>query len=833
MEPVLQIVTFLMTDVVESSPLWEQDPTAMGLAAARHDELASGIVGAHGGRLVKPRGEGDSLFIVFSDPRDAVRCAAELRDAMEKEPWPTRSALRIRAAVNTGPIEARAGDYYGSAVNLCARLRSAANPSQILIGPITADLLAGRMPDGLRFSDLGDHSFSGIGSQVRVFQLDREADARSFPPIRSLHYAPTNLPYIHNSDFVGREREMEAIHAALMDHPPRDVAIVGLTGIGKTQLAVEYAHRYREAYPGGIFFVNASDTAHLHMDCASIASLLGVSEHLTPDERAQRVRATLSASRQPVLVIVDQLSAKTDIAVIPRGPECRVIVTCVRHHLVRRHYALIEPPPLALEDALTLLQRHRPLLQESEREAATRTVQMLGCLPVALALVANHIERLGITFAEYEEKLAQGPIDLLARARRRFISDTGHDGELFDALAMHYASLEPDAQTLLTLASILADRGITPDTLARCGSLTDRDLVDEAIADLVDDCFMMRETDGRLSVHSLVQRSVRSLVNDNMLMSVVVNASTWFQTLLARANEATDWSRSRSEVIHCFAVADHCRRYGLNGPLEALLGELGSHQFWNGLYGQAFQCFDEAAGLAEAQRGSADLRYALHIRRRSEARQRLGEQDAALRDAREALDIALTALDGSDALLADFYTTVGYVLRMSGDLAGGEQHYRHALGILDRTLGRNHRSTATCLNNLGAVREAAGNLADALELFEQALQIDCEISCADGPRVAIRLNNIGRVHGKMGDWDTAEEHHARALDINLRAYGPDHPDVAGTYYHLGLAAQGRKDTDTALAHFGQALAIGLRFHSEDHPFCDLVRRAMGSTTTAG
>lgn len=115
MEPVLQIVTFLMTDVVESSPLWEQDPAAMGLAAARHDELASGIVGAHGGRLVKPRGEGDSLFIVFSDPRDAVRCAAELRDAMEREPWPTRSALRIRAAVNTGPIEARAGDYYGSA----------------------------------------------------------------------------------------------------------------------------------------------------------------------------------------------------------------------------------------------------------------------------------------------------------------------------------------------------------------------------------------------------------------------------------------------------------------------------------------------------------------------------------------------------------------------------------------------------------------------------------------------------------------------------------------------------------------------------------------------
>ena len=75
--------------------------------------------------------------------------------------------------------------------------------------------------------------------------------------------ADTNwrVPFLRNPQFVGRERDLDGLHAALQDGAAvgiRPVGLTGLGGIGKTQLAVEYCYRYREAYPGGVFWLNAA-----------------------------------------------------------------------------------------------------------------------------------------------------------------------------------------------------------------------------------------------------------------------------------------------------------------------------------------------------------------------------------------------------------------------------------------------------------------------------------------------------------------------------------------------------------------------------------------------
>src|SRR3954470_24961132 len=109
-------VTFLFTDIEGSTQLWERYPEQARNALARHDRIIEDAVGSHGGSVVRPRGEGDSRFAVFSRATDAVIAAVAMQQALGSEQWPPPLSLRVRLALHTGEADLRDGDYYGSAV---------------------------------------------------------------------------------------------------------------------------------------------------------------------------------------------------------------------------------------------------------------------------------------------------------------------------------------------------------------------------------------------------------------------------------------------------------------------------------------------------------------------------------------------------------------------------------------------------------------------------------------------------------------------------------------------------------------------------------------------
>src|SRR5689334_9222859 len=164
-------VTFLFTDIEGSTRLWELHPEAARAALARHDALVEEIVQGAGGAVVRPRGEGDSRFAVFSRSTDAVSAAAALQRALFSEPWPTPMPLRVRMALHTGEADLREGDYYGSAVNRCARLRSAAHGGQTLLSQATYDLVRGTLPSGAELLDMGEHRLKDLQRPEHIFQL--------------------------------------------------------------------------------------------------------------------------------------------------------------------------------------------------------------------------------------------------------------------------------------------------------------------------------------------------------------------------------------------------------------------------------------------------------------------------------------------------------------------------------------------------------------------------------------------------------------------------------------------------------------------------------------
>src|SRR5262245_46250350 len=142
-------VTFLFTDIEGSTRLWDDHPAAAREALARHDRLVEEIVARHDGSVVRPRGEGDSRFAVFTRATGGVSAAVDLQIALHSEPWPTPTPLKVRMALHTGEADLREGDYYGGAVNRCARLRSAAYGGQILLSQVTYELVRDTLHPGV------------------------------------------------------------------------------------------------------------------------------------------------------------------------------------------------------------------------------------------------------------------------------------------------------------------------------------------------------------------------------------------------------------------------------------------------------------------------------------------------------------------------------------------------------------------------------------------------------------------------------------------------------------------------------------------------------------
>jgi class 3 adenylate cyclase/tetratricopeptide (TPR) repeat protein len=240
------VLTFLLTDIEGSTPLWERHGTAMGAALAQHQALIGRLVTTHGGRLIKTQGEGDSTLSVFVRASDAVAAALALQQALDRWRWPAGISLPTRAALHTGEAELRDQDYFGQALNRAARLRALGRGGQILLSRATAELVADQLPDGAELVDVGSHLLKGLSRPENIFAVVHPDLAAPPPALTERAEHPDGVA------FVGRRSERAELVAALdraLGGQGRLVLIGGEAGIGKTRIAEELCAeaRSREA----------------------------------------------------------------------------------------------------------------------------------------------------------------------------------------------------------------------------------------------------------------------------------------------------------------------------------------------------------------------------------------------------------------------------------------------------------------------------------------------------------------------------------------------------------------------------------------------------------
>jgi predicted ATPase/class 3 adenylate cyclase len=349
-------VAILFTDIEGSTARWDANAVAMGQQLARHDQVVTSSILDNEGEVVKHTGDG--FLARFSSGKDATAAAVTAQIRLAELDFSAVGGIRIRAAVDAGPVENRDGDLFGPALNRCARIMNAAHGGQVLASENVWESLhnetmlrIGEEKEPIDFFDLGLHRLKGLARPQRLFQVLHSQLQRDFPPPRSLNSSVGNLP-IDSTNVVGREDLIHRI-AELLDSPGV-ITLVGPGGVGKTSLAIRAGHEVRAKFPDGVWFVDLAPESDPRGVAGAVTHTMGVARR-----SGQSLETTLRdvlSSRQ-ALLIVDNAEHLADATrdlitqILVHGSPSRLLVTS-RIPLGGSAETKIRIDPLATPDRL-------------------------------------------------------------------------------------------------------------------------------------------------------------------------------------------------------------------------------------------------------------------------------------------------------------------------------------------------------------------------------------------------------------------------------------------------------------------------------------------------
>ena len=811
---------------------------------------------AHEDLLRVDTGDGMAL-VFFGDLHSPLQCACEIALALGTPPrLPLRLGLHSGPVIRTRDINGHE-NVSGSGINVAQRVMDCGDAGHVLLSQSYADLVRPFKRWAGCLHDLGEVEVKhGVRLSLVSFQRGETGSAARPQRLRTLPPPelplPNNLPFWRTDRFVGRRETLAELHRRLLSDIP--TVLRGISGLGKTQMALHYAHLHLRDYPGGVFWINAADSEHLKDDYVLLGrSFFGIPEALTLESSVARLRDILSRLSQPTLFIFDNVTEATDLQLLPTSPLCRLLLTTQKNHLAPSGFGVMDLPKLDADSSLALLSGSGPELGTAEREAALEIAEAVGHLPLALALIAQHRHRLRVGFTEYRQRSLAAPaahqppernlLRTLERARGKFVADTGHKGNIYETIERSFLSLNETARTALSTAGCFAagsiGRSLLLDSLASPDEEA-REECEEALADLLDSSLMSEEAPGRpeeggseapeprLRLHELVRLFARAQVSQADQPVLVARIAGILTMRLQQSNEDMDWRGIRPDMAHVSAIVAQCRSLPLPESLTRLLPAWGKYLTLHRDVAGAASHLREALALVEGLYGPQNPQSAPLLRLLGEVEQMQGDSRSALRDARSALRIAKRTFRDPDPEMVEYYVIVGFILKESGQLKRARPFYEKMWRLQVDLFGPRHHKVALCLNNLGLLCKEQGRLEEAERHLREALAIEQMQTSALGPTASMAAywNTLGRILAESGRWPETLEAHMTALMISRHVHGSAHTMVASCLYYAALACHALHRWQEAETHYREALRIYERLLGEDNYRCGIVKERL-------
>ena len=640
-----------------------------------------------------------------------------------------------------------------------------------------------------------------------------------YSTVRTVEAEPRvwNIP-ARNPGFVGRDDLVASIREALT---AQDVVVVqafqGIGGVGKTQLAIEYAHRFASDYKIA-WWVDAEQPGLIGDQFAALGAALG-GDVATIDTRDLRSVVAAELNRRGRwLLVFDNADNPAEIrSWLPSGGG-HVLITS-RTHSWAEIAVPVQVDILNRAESTTLLRGRVPDLDAT---GADRLAAELGDLPLALAQAAAYIAETGMSAPEY--------LGLL-RTRAGALLDQGASGSSYPrslAAAIRLAAdrldgSDPAAGQLASLCAFYAPEAIPLDLFTSNPSQLPDGLADQAA-----DPLAWRRILADLSRQSLAQIDARGLTMHRLVQAILRDQLTIQQTtatlaaaegVLAAAdpgdpiNPAT-WPRWTQLIPHLLAADlaatsnQDLRQMAVNGCRYLLA------------------------------RGDTNAAYDLSTSLRQHWRNRLGDDDLLTLAASTELAMALRAMgrypearelaqdtlaryrgilgdDHPDTLTAA--SNLAADLRALGEVQAARELDQDTLAGSRRVLGDDHPDTLTAASNLAADLRALGEVQAARELDQDTLAGSRRVLGDDHPDTLTAASNLAADLRALGEVQAARELDQDTLAGSRRVLGDDHPDTLTAASNLAADLRALGEVQAARELDQDTLHRRLRILGPDHP----------------
>jgi tetratricopeptide (TPR) repeat protein len=597
------------------------------------------------------------------------------------------------------------------------------------------------------------------------------------PPPRPFIGVPPRI-----ASFTGRADKLDRLDAILMRDKPAAVtqtsvgrvAVQGLGGIGKTSLAIEYAHRFRGLYAGVCWCPSETRTGLLNA-LADLAVTLGAAtaEEADVEKAAKAALRRLAEQRATWLLGYDNVPAPDHIADLLPSAGARVLITS-RFSDWSEVADEVALDVLPLEEAVDLLESRT---RRSDAGGAKTLADALGRLPLALDHAAAYCKRTQMQFADYATKASSlinaaprgvGYLRSVAATFNLAIAEAIAQCQAAEALMAYFAQCAPERIPMILVEGAIEDEAERMEALAALGevSLAKHDPFEDGTP--------------AVTVHRLVQAVARARSKANGSAQDAVGRLT--ARLVATYPEGAydnppSWPLCAQLTPQVLALREGGRdAASLTTGWPKLLTSVAGYFRERAAYSQAAQLLRDVLAMNEKA---------------------LGPQH---------LDTA-TSLNNLAILLGE-----------QGDYPGARPLFERALAIREKVLGPKHPQTATSLGSLAVLLHDNGDRAAAQPLYERALAIHEKLLGPEHPETAMSLDHLAILLHDHGDLAGARPLYERALAIREKVLGPEHP----------VTNRGRCDLSRLLLLVGgptEALALGetaLTVHDNvlgrDHPW---------------
>jgi tetratricopeptide (TPR) repeat protein len=614
------------------------------------------------------------------------------------------------------------------------------------------------------------------------------------PPRPTTLPARSRMPLLRNPLFVGREVELLALARSLKGSAGSTLtaAVSGLGGMGKTQLASEFVHRYGQFFAGGVFWLNFSNKDAIANEVAACGGAAHLDLHPFFAELpiGEQVALVFAAWRGPLpcLLVFDNCEDQQLLADYrPTSGGARVLVTARRARWeASMDVRIVRLGELERIESVALLHMHRPDL-----DANTGLIEIcdeLGDLPLALHLAGNFL-------ATYRLAPFGEPFAYLAQLRRREVlehpslvgegaatSPTGHDRHVARTFALSYERLDThdpvnaSARFLLGCGAQLAPgvpipRAVLSATLPHASDDFAAQLrIENALDRLTSLGLVNEEAEGEIRMHRLVCRFVRTIEGSEAARDAV-------EVLMLTTFPKTSLNQGTVELQklepHLRAVADTAVvRADL--VARALCNALGNFLRINTDYTGAKRYLTIALEIAEALLGHGHPDTFIDLNDLGYIHYYLGDHT----QARKLLELSLNLEQQAEnwpnaAATLDNLAQVAYA---EGKSQTAREFYEKALKIRETVLGPEHPDTAITLNNLSTLSFQEGNYAEAISLGERSLQIRMKIlpQLNFGVASSLRATGLAMLY-TSSTRSEGLNYLQRALTIYEQLLGPTHP----------------------------------------------------------